>query len=101
MAITMEKSVWDTVIDLTKTAQEKGSDPFFWAIQISSNLSSANVSLPSIELAHTLVSHICWENNIPSTWKFLERALMLNMVPPLLVLALLSTRFDISLIGSF
>ncbi|XP_048497254.1 mediator of RNA polymerase II transcription subunit 33A isoform X3 [Beta vulgaris subsp. vulgaris] len=92
MAITMEKSVWDTVIDLTKTAQEKGSDPFFWAIQISSNLSSANVSLPSIELAHTLVSHICWENNIPSTWKFLERALMLNMVPPLLVLALLSTR---------
>ncbi|KNA04417.1 hypothetical protein SOVF_199670 isoform A [Spinacia oleracea] len=93
MAIATEKNtVWETVVALTKVAQQKGTDPFLWAIQISSNLSCAGVSLPSIELSHTMVSYILWDNNVPSAWKFLERALMLNMVPPLLVLALLSTR---------
>ncbi|XP_021752651.1 mediator of RNA polymerase II transcription subunit 33A-like isoform X2 [Chenopodium quinoa] len=93
MAISTHKnSIWDTVLELTKTAQQKGTDPFLWAIQISSNLNSVNVSLPSIELSHTMVSYIFWDNNVPSAWKFLEKALMLNMVPPLLVLALLSTR---------
>jgi len=89
----VEKNIWDSVLEQTKTAQEKGSDPFLWAIQLSSNLSAAGVSLPSTELAHALVSYICWDNNVPAAWKFLERALMINMVPPLLVIALLSTRF--------
>lgn len=74
-------------------AQQKGSDPLLWAVQLSSNLNSAGVSLPSIELANMLVSHICWDNNVPIAWKFLDKALMLKIVPPMLVLALLSTRF--------
>lgn len=49
--------------------------------------------MPSVELANVLVSHICWENNVPIMWKFLEKALMLKIVPPMLVLALLSQRF--------
>lgn len=76
----------------TKEAQEKGSDPLLWSIEVSSTLASAGVSLPSIELADVLVSHICWENNVPITWKFLEKALVFNMVPSMLVLALLSSR---------
>lgn len=88
--IAEKNSVWDSVIDLTKAAQQKGTDPFLWAVQISSILNSAGVSLPSTELAHTMVSYIFWDNNVPSAWKFLEKALILNMVPPLLVLALLS-----------
>jgi len=50
------------------------------------------VSQPSVELAHLLVSHICWSNNVPIAWKFLDKALSLKLAPPSLVLALLSTR---------
>ncbi|CAI9285367.1 unnamed protein product [Lactuca saligna] len=84
--------LWDSVLDLTKKSQDKGSDPLIWAIHLSSQLNSAGVSLPSTDLADLLVSHICWENNNPISWKFLEKALIFNIVPPLLVLALLSTR---------
>ncbi|OVA20077.1 hypothetical protein BVC80_1665g39 [Macleaya cordata] len=84
--------IWDSVLELIKVAQNKGCDPLHWAIQLTSNLSSAGVSLPSTELAHLLVSHICWANNVPIAWKFLERALTGKMVHPMLVLALLSCR---------
>ncbi|KAJ9154385.1 hypothetical protein P3X46_027727 [Hevea brasiliensis] len=92
MAVSIESSVWDCVIEITKVAQEKGSDPLLWALQISSNLSSSGVLLPSPELADVLVSYICWDNNVPILWKFLEKALVLKIVPPLMVLALLSDR---------
>ncbi|KAK8339717.1 hypothetical protein V6Z12_A08G053600 [Gossypium hirsutum] len=84
--------VWESVLEQTKSAQDKNSDPLVWAVQLSSRLNSAGVSLPSIDLAHLLVSHICWDNHLPITWKFLEKALTANFVPPMLVLALLSTR---------
>ncbi|KAF3457211.1 hypothetical protein FNV43_RR01868 [Rhamnella rubrinervis] len=87
-----ERSVWDGVTEMTKAAQEKGKDPLLWAMQLLSDLHSAEVSMPSVELAELLVSHICWENNAPITWKFIEKALVLNMVPPMLLLALFSTR---------
>ncbi|KAI3715390.1 hypothetical protein L6452_22372 [Arctium lappa] len=86
------KRLWDSVLELTKKSQNKGSDPLIWAIHLSSQLNSAGVSLPSTDLANLLVSHICWESNNPISWKFLEKALIFNIVPPLLVLALLSTR---------
>lgn len=86
-------TIWDTILVQTKVAQDKGSDPLLWSIQISSNLSSAGITLPCVELANHLVSHICWENNVPIAWKFLEKALALKIVPPFLVLGLLSQRF--------
>ncbi|PSR94800.1 Mediator of RNA polymerase II transcription subunit 33A like [Actinidia chinensis var. chinensis] len=92
MAVTIPQTPWDGVLELTKSSQERGIDPLTWAIQVSSSLSSAGVPLPSPELAEFLVSHICWENNVPITWKFLEKALTMKIVPPMLVLALLSTR---------
>ncbi|XP_057956822.1 mediator of RNA polymerase II transcription subunit 33A [Malania oleifera] len=92
MAVSVQGSFWDVVLELTKMAQEKRSDPLLWALQLSSNLSSAGVSLPSPELANLLVSYICWENNVPIAWKFLEKALSMKIVPPMLVIALLSTR---------
>ncbi|KAJ7977445.1 Mediator of RNA polymerase II transcription subunit 33A like [Quillaja saponaria] len=86
------RSIWDTVLGLTKSAQDKNSDPLIWVVQLNSSLTSSGVSLPSIELAHLLVSHICWDNHVPIAWKLLEKALTAKIVPPLLVLALLSTR---------
>lgn len=84
--------LWDSVLELTKSAQDKNCDPLLWAVQLSSSLNSAGVSLPSIELAQLLVSHICWDNHVPIMWKFLEKAMTAKIVPPLLVVALLSTR---------
>lgn len=85
-------SLWDGILELTKWAQENGSNPLSWAIQVSSNLNSAGVSVPSFELGNVLISYICWENNVPIAWKFLEKALVLKIVPALPVLALLSSR---------
>ncbi|KAI3711880.1 hypothetical protein L1987_70429 [Smallanthus sonchifolius] len=77
--------LWDNVLELTKKSQVTGSDPLIWALHLSSQLNSAGVSLPSPDLANLLVSHICWDNNNPISWKFLEKALISNIVPPLLI----------------
>ncbi|XP_052207639.1 mediator of RNA polymerase II transcription subunit 33A-like [Diospyros lotus] len=84
--------VWERVLEKTKAAQDKGSDPVLWVTELSWSLKSWGVSLPSAELAKLLVSHICWGNNEPVAWKFLDRAMAFNIVPPFLVLALLSVR---------
>ncbi|KAL4272542.1 hypothetical protein GQ457_13G024970 [Hibiscus cannabinus] len=84
--------LWEEVTEQTKVAKEKGVDPLLWALQVSSSLGTSGVSLPSTELAHVLVNYICWDNNIPILWKFLDKALMMKIVPPLLVIALLSQR---------
>lgn len=99
--IPLQTSLWDSVLEQTKIAQEKGSDPLTWAIHLSSYLNSAGVSTPSPDLANLLVSHICWANNVPIAWKFLEKALAFKIVPPLLVLALLSNRFLLFLFPFF
>ncbi|KAL3644849.1 hypothetical protein CASFOL_010029 [Castilleja foliolosa] len=91
-AVNQKQRVWNGVLELTMAAQERGTDPLIWATQLSSSLTAAGVSMPSVEVAELLVSHICWSNNIPITWKFLEKALILRIVPPLFVIALLSTR---------
>lgn len=85
-------SLWDGILQITKLAQENGSDPLSWAVQVSSSLSSSGVPFPSFELANFLVSYIFWDNNVPIAWKFLEKALVLKIVPSLPLLALLSTR---------
>lgn len=97
MAVSVQQPLshlWDTVLQLTKSAQDKNSDPLLWAVQLSNSLNSAGVALPSFELAHLLVSHICWANHVPITWKFLDKALTVKIVPPMLVLALLSTKYS-------
>ncbi|KAI7755503.1 hypothetical protein M8C21_031677 [Ambrosia artemisiifolia] len=84
--------MWDRVLEMTKSAQNKGVDPLMWSLELSSTLLSAGVSMPSTKVAELLVNHICWDNNVPIAWKFLEKALSIRVVPPMLVLALLSNR---------
>ncbi|KAI3526782.1 hypothetical protein L1887_06045 [Cichorium endivia] len=83
-------NLWEGLMEMTKSAQNKGTDPLMWAVQLSSSLLSAGIAMPSTEVAELLVSHICWSNNVPIAWKFLEKALTLRIAPPMLVLALLS-----------
>lgn len=90
--VSVHSSQRDRVTELTKLAQERNMDPLIWAMQLSSSLNSAGISLPSNDVAELLVSHICWSNNVPHAWKLLEKALTVRIVPPLFVLALLSTR---------
>ncbi|XP_010532697.1 PREDICTED: mediator of RNA polymerase II transcription subunit 33A-like isoform X2 [Tarenaya hassleriana] len=94
MAPPGQRTVWDCVNEQTKLAQEKGIDPILWAAQLSASLNAASErsDLPSSEAAEALVSYICWDNNVPILWKFLEKAMTLKLVPPLLVLALLADR---------
>lgn len=92
MSATVDGGVWDGVLEVTRVAQEKGTDPLLWAIEVTSRLSSARVGLPSVRLAHVLVDYICWDNNLPVLWKLLDKALVVKIVPPLLVIALLSDR---------
>ncbi|MED6164133.1 hypothetical protein PIB30_086775, partial [Stylosanthes scabra] len=84
-------SVWEGVLELTKWAQHHNADPLLWSIQLTSALNAASVRLPSPELAYRLVSHICWDNHVPITWKLLEKSISVNIAPPLLVLSLLSS----------
>lgn len=86
------RTVWDGVIELTKKAEANCVDARLWASQLSASLISV-VEFPSTELAEVLVSYICWDNNVPILWKFLERAMALKLVSPLVVLALLADRF--------
>ncbi|KAI5680326.1 hypothetical protein M9H77_01553 [Catharanthus roseus] len=92
MATVIQAPLFDEVLEMTKAAQEMGTDPLVWGVQLSSILTSAGVSMPSTDVANLLVSHICWGNNVPQAWKFLDKALTLRIVPPMLVLALLSIR---------
>lgn len=94
-----QETIWASVIELTKLAQHKLTDPLTWAVQLSSSLSSAGVSLPSIEAAKLIVDYICWENSVPITWKFLEMALSMKILPPMLVLALLSVRCALKIVS--
>lgn len=89
---TMDISIRKSMEELTKEAQRTGSDPFVWAVQMYSNLNSSGESFPSSQLAEFLVSYICWDNNVPILWKFLDMALIHNIVPPLFLLSLLSVR---------
>ncbi|KAG1338451.1 Mediator of RNA polymerase II transcription subunit 33B [Cocos nucifera] len=83
---------WDGVAEFTKAAQEKRCDPAVWVAHVSSVLAAAGAPRPSPELSHLLVSHLCWGNNVPLAWKYVERALAANLASPMLLLALLSTR---------
>lgn len=94
---TMNLSLREGLMEMTKSAQNKGTDPLIWGVQLSSSLLSAGITMPSTEVAELLVSHICWTNNLPIAWKYLEKALTLRIAPPMLVLALLSNRFYLNL----
>ncbi|KAK7285393.1 hypothetical protein RJT34_20163 [Clitoria ternatea] len=85
-----EQAPWDAILRHTKVAVESNTDPNVWAFQVYSALHSSAISLPSVELAHRLVSHFFWDNHSPIAWKLLHTATSLNLIPPSLLIALLS-----------
>ncbi|XP_017418682.1 mediator of RNA polymerase II transcription subunit 33B [Vigna angularis] len=89
-AQTSEADAWDAVLRQTKLAVESNTDPYAWAFDIRSTLHSSAIAIPSTELAHRLVSHFFWDNYSAAAWKLLHTSLSLDIIPPSLLVALLS-----------
>ncbi|XP_057816727.2 mediator of RNA polymerase II transcription subunit 33A isoform X2 [Cryptomeria japonica] len=85
--------VWQQqVVEVTRVCQEQRDTPLLWAVEVSKCLRGAAVSMPSVELGHLLISHLCWSNNGPILWKYIDQAMSSSMTPSLLILALLTSR---------
>ncbi|CAJ1906114.1 unnamed protein product [Sphenostylis stenocarpa] len=91
-AQTSEVDAWDEVLRQTMLALEANADPYAWAFDVSLTLRSSAIAIPSIELAHRLVSLFFWDNHSAAAWKLLRTALSLDMIPGSLLIALLSAK---------
>ncbi|XP_049933972.1 mediator of RNA polymerase II transcription subunit 33A-like isoform X2 [Nymphaea colorata] len=78
--------------ELVKSSQEKKDAPLNWAVEVSKLLQQTGGGFPSLELGDALVSHLCWDNNTPLVWKFIDQAMNSHLVSSLHILALLSSR---------
>ncbi|KAM6556132.1 hypothetical protein CsatB_003151 [Cannabis sativa] len=74
------------VVDTVKWCQERNESPLVWSIE----MGKWATQVPSPDLGQVLVSHLCFQNNTPSLWKFLEGAMSSGLLFPVQVLSLLS-----------
>ncbi|XP_010278916.1 PREDICTED: mediator of RNA polymerase II transcription subunit 33A-like [Nelumbo nucifera] len=82
----------DRVLETVKCCQERKDPPLVWAMEVSKCVREAGFSLPSPELGVVLVSSLCFSNNNPYLWKFLDQAISSGLLSSLQVLALLTSR---------
>ncbi|KAF6172668.1 hypothetical protein GIB67_041991 [Kingdonia uniflora] len=82
----------DRVVETFKVCQQRNDSPVIWRMEISKCVREAGLGFPSPELGQILVSNLCFSNNNPSLWKFVEQAVSSGLVSPLHVLALLTSR---------
>lgn len=94
----MEMSEFEKrVLQTLKGCQERKESPLTWAMEVG----KWAVRVPSPELGEIVVSHLCFQNNHPSLWKFLHQALSSTLLFPLHVLSLLTARFVFELFTPF
>ncbi|KAF2306577.1 hypothetical protein GH714_019550 [Hevea brasiliensis] len=82
----------ETILETIKTCQQRQEAPLLWAMEVGKCLVSLGMRLPSPELGHVLVPYLCFDNNHPSLWKFLQQALSSRLLYPIHILSLLSAR---------
>lgn len=87
-AAELERRVMATV----KASEERGDPPLLRAVEAARCVQEAGLGLPNPELAHVLVSNLCFANNTPSMWKLLDQAMSCRVVSPIHTLALLKPR---------
>lgn len=80
------------VLETVKKCQERKEPPLIWATEIVKCVGCAGLELPSAELGQVLVSHLCFANNNPFLWKFIDQALSNGILSPLQLLSLLTSR---------
>ncbi|RWV80142.1 hypothetical protein BHE74_00055744 [Ensete ventricosum] len=70
-AAELERRVMATL----KASEERGDPPLLRAVEAARCVQEAGLGLPNPELAHVLVSNLCFANNTPSMWKLLDQAM--------------------------
>lgn len=93
MEAVVERGLFDQkVLDTVKKCEVHKEPPLVWATEMAKCVLSSGFQLPSVELGEAFVSHLCFQYNMASMWKFLENSLASRLVSPLHVLSLLSAR---------
>lgn len=87
-----EESFQQRVIETVKRCQQRQDGPLIWALEIGNCLNSGGEDEPSPELGRVLVSSLCFQNNHPSLWKFLDYALSSCLLCPFHLLSLLTAK---------
>ncbi|KAF9591887.1 hypothetical protein IFM89_009495 [Coptis chinensis] len=80
------------VLETVKRCQERKDSPLIWGMEVCKCLREAELKTPSVELGEVLVSNLCFKNNNPYLWKFIEQAISSGILSAFHVLALLSSR---------
>ncbi|XP_058075235.1 mediator of RNA polymerase II transcription subunit 33A-like isoform X2 [Magnolia sinica] len=80
------------VLATVKSSQERKDPPLIWAMEVSKCIQETGLGLPNPELGQVLVSNLCFSNNNPTLWKFIEHAISSRLVSSLHILALLTSR---------
>lgn len=77
------------MIETVKRCQERQDSVFKWAFEIGKCISSDK---SSPELGRVLVNYLCFNNNHPSLWKFIDYAVCSQLLCAIHILALLTER---------
>lgn len=80
------------VMAAVKAAEDRGDPPLLRAVEAARCVQERGLGLPNVELAHVLVSNLCFANNTPELWKLLDQAMASRLVSPIHALALLTPR---------
>ncbi|KAK1264930.1 Mediator of RNA polymerase II transcription subunit 33A [Acorus gramineus] len=81
------------VLEAAKAAEERNDPPSAWAVEASRFARESGAGgVPNLEMGRALVAGLCFSNNTPSFWKYLEQALASRLLCPLHVLSLLTPR---------
>lgn len=81
------------VLGTVKSSQERRDPPLIWAMEVSKCIQEKGLGIPNPELGQVLVSNLCFTNNNPTLWKFVEQGICSRLLSPLHVLALLTSRY--------
>ncbi|XP_026413117.1 mediator of RNA polymerase II transcription subunit 33A-like [Papaver somniferum] len=82
----------DKVLETVKWCQERKDPLLVWGMEVSKCVKEAGLVLPSTELGQILVSNLCFTNNNPSLWKFIDQAMSSGILSSIQILSLLTTR---------
>lgn len=82
------------VLETLKRCQQRNENTLLWGMEVTKCVRSWGIALPCAELGQVLVSHLCFDNNHSSLWKFMEQALSSGLIYPLQVLSLLTSRYS-------
>lgn len=83
------------VMEAVMASEKRGDPPWLCVAEVVRFCGSKGTSeagFPNADLASILVSNLCFSHNTPSMWKLLEQAMATQLVYPLHVLALLTSR---------